>query len=85
MKIRLHVENFEIEIGGTRDSSALSNALAPALMMFLSTYAHKLWAKEPPKSPPPDDPEVDDAESDGRHVVDGAAAPESTSPAAAEV
>jgi hypothetical protein len=83
MKIRLHVEDFEIEIGGSDRhhplAQAVGLALAPGVTRWLEANASRFWPK-----PTPAATEEDDGEP-SRHVVDGAAAAPTNGTPAAEV
>ncbi len=84
MRIRLHVEDFEIEIGGsdrhTPFGHAVGAALAPAVMWWIERNQKRLWPTPPAT---PTDPDASGDET--RQTVDGAAAPANGAAAAAEV
>jgi hypothetical protein len=84
MKIRLHVEDFEIEIGGSDKppsqlAQIFASSMVPIVHLWLERNASRLWPKPPPVAAAEDD---DDAGEPSRHVVDGAAAPSNGTPAA---
>lgn len=82
MKIRLHVEDFEVEIGGSDRhhpiAQVIGAALAPAVTNWLERNVSKFWPKPPTVAAAEDD---DDAGETGRHVV-GDAPPMNGTPAA---
>lgn len=85
MRIRLHVEDFEIEIGNADRHHPIAQvvgaALAPAVTSWLERNLSRFWPPNPAPATPPD---PSDAGDESRHVVEGAAAP-GNGAAAAEV